>query len=99
MHHSQMKSEVRRLIAQGTVIPAHPLALDAKGRFSCKGLYEKEHSGADRREQGRDSHPAHFSGWSDGRKMMLLITLTDTGQTIGEFSLSLGQEPQLTKCL
>jgi hypothetical protein len=29
MHHSQMKSEVRRLIAQGTVIPAHPLALDA----------------------------------------------------------------------
>jgi Dihydrodipicolinate synthetase family len=29
MHHSQMKSEVRRLIAQGTVIPAHPLAIDA----------------------------------------------------------------------
>jgi hypothetical protein len=29
MHHSQMKSAVRRLIAEGTVIPAHPLALDA----------------------------------------------------------------------
>ena len=29
MHHSQIKSEVRRLIAEGTVIPAHPLALDA----------------------------------------------------------------------
>ena len=29
MHHSEMKSEVRRLIADGTVIPAHPLALDA----------------------------------------------------------------------
>ena len=29
MHHSQMKSEVRRLIADGTVIPAHPLALNA----------------------------------------------------------------------
>src|SRR6202043_1028030 len=29
MHHSQINSEVRRLIAQGTVIPAHPLALDA----------------------------------------------------------------------
>jgi hypothetical protein len=27
MHHSQMKSEVRRLIADGTVLPAHPLAL------------------------------------------------------------------------
>jgi hypothetical protein len=29
MHHSQMNSEVRRLIADGTVLPAHPLALDA----------------------------------------------------------------------
>src|SRR5229473_2726250 len=29
MHHSEMKSDVRRLIADGTVIPAHPLALDA----------------------------------------------------------------------
>src|SRR5471030_431389 len=29
MHHSQMKSEVRHLIAQGTVLPAHPLALTA----------------------------------------------------------------------
>lgn len=29
MHHSQMKPEARRLIADGTVIPAHPLALNA----------------------------------------------------------------------
>jgi hypothetical protein len=29
MHHSEIKSEIRQLIAAGTVIPAHPLALDA----------------------------------------------------------------------
>src|SRR5580700_6823408 len=29
MHHSAMKSGVRKLIADGTVLPAHPLALDA----------------------------------------------------------------------
>jgi hypothetical protein len=29
MHHGTMEPGVRRLIAQGTVIPAHPLALDA----------------------------------------------------------------------
>src|SRR5947199_3353987 len=29
MHHSEMNIEVRRLIADGTVIPAHPLALNA----------------------------------------------------------------------
>src|SRR5271169_2275815 len=29
MHHSQMNTHVRRLIAHGTVLPAHPLALNA----------------------------------------------------------------------
>src|SRR6202043_3504240 len=33
MHHSEMKSEVRRLIADGTVLPAHPLALDAERKL------------------------------------------------------------------
>ncbi len=33
MHHSQLKSEVRRLIADGTVLPAHPLALDANRKL------------------------------------------------------------------
>jgi hypothetical protein len=36
MHHSEMKREVRRLIADGTVIPAHPLALDAERRLDKK---------------------------------------------------------------
>ena len=29
MHHSEIKAEIRKLIADGTVVPAHPLALDA----------------------------------------------------------------------
>jgi hypothetical protein len=29
MHHGQMNTQVRRLIADGTVLPAHPLALNA----------------------------------------------------------------------
>src|SRR6188768_871535 len=29
MHHREIKAEVRKLIADGTVLPAHPLALDA----------------------------------------------------------------------
>jgi Dihydrodipicolinate synthetase family len=33
MHHSQIKSDVRRLIAEGAVLPAHPLALDANREF------------------------------------------------------------------
>jgi hypothetical protein len=33
MHYSQIKSEVRRLIAEGTVLPAHPLALDVNRKL------------------------------------------------------------------
>jgi hypothetical protein len=33
MHYSQIKPEVRRLIAEGTVLPAHPLALDANRKL------------------------------------------------------------------
>src|SRR5580658_1421069 len=33
MHHSEIKPEVRRLIADGTVLPAHPLALDASRKL------------------------------------------------------------------
>jgi hypothetical protein len=33
MHHSKIKSNVRRLIAEGTVLPAHPLALDANRKL------------------------------------------------------------------
>ncbi len=36
MHHSEMKSEVRRLIADGTVLPAHPLALNANRKLDRK---------------------------------------------------------------
>ena len=36
MHHSEMKSEVRRLIADGTVLPAHPLALDADRKLDIR---------------------------------------------------------------
>ena len=33
MHHSEIKSDVRRLIADGTVLPAHPLALTKDRRL------------------------------------------------------------------
>src|SRR5579863_6586878 len=33
MHHSHIDSDVRKLLAEGTVIPAHPLALDAERKL------------------------------------------------------------------
>src|ERR1700742_5048169 len=36
MHHSEIRSEVRKLIADGTVLPAHPLALDANRQLDVR---------------------------------------------------------------
>src|SRR4249919_1333893 len=36
MHHSDIKADVRKLIADGTVIPAHPLALDADRKLDIR---------------------------------------------------------------
>ena len=36
MHHSEIRSEVRKLIADGTVLPAHPLALDANRSLDAR---------------------------------------------------------------
>ena len=36
MHHSDIKPEVRKLIANGTVIPAHPLALDSSRKLDIR---------------------------------------------------------------
>jgi Dihydrodipicolinate synthetase family len=36
MHHRDIKPEIRKLIADGTVLPAHPLALDANRRLDVR---------------------------------------------------------------
>ena len=83
--------------AHGTI--EAPLSLDAHGRFDNRGEYVRESGGPDLQFPRPDTHPARFTGWSDGHRMTLKIVLTDSGQTIGEFELTLGAEPQITKCL
>ena len=61
MHHSEMKSEVRRLIADGTVIPAHPLALDASRALDTHPPARADallHRRRRRRPRGRRPHHA-----------------------------------------
>ena len=36
LHHTQLDPRIRQLIAEGTVIPAHPLALDVERRLDAR---------------------------------------------------------------
>jgi hypothetical protein len=74
-----------------------PLTLDDEGRFDLNGAVIRE-GGPTRIDVKRKSHPARFVGRIVGNQMTLNVTLTDSSQTLGEFTLRLGSEGRLWKC-
>jgi hypothetical protein len=80
--------------AHGTI--AGPLKLD-KGKFSLPGTHITER-GPIRLNDPRKPAAVNFSGWTDGKKMTLTVTLAEDNQNIGEFTLTRGNEGRLRKC-
>ena len=79
-------------------LPIRP-ELDEKGRFQSDGIYVQEKPGPAQPGDESSGHPARFEGAVDGRKLSLSITLNDTKETLGPFTLTLGEETRLAKCL
>lgn len=73
-----------------------PLRLDAEGRFEVEGFYVRE--GGPTREMPPQL-PAAFVGSIDGVRLTFSITLRDTDQTIGPFTVVRAQPARLVKCL
>lgn len=73
---------------------AGPIPLDPQARFDVAGRYNVDAYPVDR----GILHPARFFGRSDGRTLTLSVRLTDTGQTFGPVSLTLGREPRMRIC-
>ena len=82
--------------ANGTVTGA--LELDAEGRFDLRGTHTREHGGPVRVDEEPESHPARYEGRVSGRTMTLSVTLTDTNERVGNFTLTLGREGRIFKC-
>ncbi len=82
--------------ANGTI--AGPLTVDSRGRFNWRGTHVPEHGGPIRKDEKPNISPARYTGWTDGKKMTLTVTLTDTNETLGTYSLVHGQEGRVFKC-
>jgi hypothetical protein len=76
-----------------------PLALDQRKRFDVTGTHTPEHGGPVWEGEMSESRPARYAGRVDGGRMTLTVTLTDTGEILGTFSLTQGAAGRLTKCL
>ena len=78
---------------------AGPLTIDGRRQFSVTGTFVFEHGGPVRIDEPPDLHPARFSGSVTDNSMVLMISLTDSSQTIGTFSLRHGADGRVFKCL
>jgi len=73
---------LQRHCASGTI--NQPMTLDGTGHFDVPGVYVVTAG-------PNFTHPARYSGTTDGHTMTLTIVQTDDGQTVGPFTLTFGQ--------
>jgi len=83
--------------AYGTIDES--FSTDCNGEFEVVGVHIKEHGGPIRIGETPDEHPALYKGYIEENVMTLKVTLTDTGEEIGTFTLILGAIPNVHKCL
>ena|SRR5438105_1929287 len=75
-----------------------PVVLDGGGNFDVKGRYAPEHAGPVLRDEESNSRPARYVGHVKGDVLTLTVTLADTKDAVGTFTLTRGSEGRLMKC-
>jgi hypothetical protein len=82
--------------AHGTLpapIPVHD------GAFDVTGVLVIEHGGPIRQDENLPRETARYSGTVTALDMTLRVTLADTGEVVGDYTLRLGGPARLFKCL
>lgn len=75
-----------------------PIVMDSKGSFNLLGTHVRERHGPIRRGAPPDAHPARYTGRVEGDRMTLTVTLTDTQEAVGTYTLVHGQPGRVWKC-
>lgn len=70
---------------------------DRNGKFTVKGVHAREHPGPVR-EGEQNEQAASYRGSIDGDTMTLTVTLTQTNETVGTFTLTHGKGGRVFKC-
>jgi hypothetical protein len=78
------------------VIP-RPVTLDGEGRFSAPGTYTREGGGPLREGHEPKPQPAVYSGVVRGKEMTLNVTLAETKEELGPYTLTLGSRGRVWK--
>ncbi len=83
--------------AHGTI--SGPIEPDKNGRFEVRGTHAIERPGPVREGQEDAGRPALYAGSVDDKTMTLTVTLSDTNEAVGTFTLTHGKRSRIVKCL
>jgi len=75
-----------------------PVTLDAGGRFSAKGQFAREGFGPRVEGEAPKRVPALYVGEVNGESMTLTVTLAETGDEVGTYTLTRGSNGRLWRC-
>ena len=78
---------------------AEPIRPDRSGLFVVVGEHYPGHGGPIRVDEELVKRPARYAGQVRGDTMTLTVTLSDTYEVLGSFTLVLGRSPHVFKCL
>jgi hypothetical protein len=74
-----------------------PVTLDGEGRFSASGAYTVEGGGPLREGEEPEPQPAVYGGVVRGKEMTLNVTLTETKEELGPYTLTRGSRGRVWK--
>ncbi len=74
------------------------LKVDKQGNFTANGVHIRQKGGPIREDSPPPRQPANYQGRISGDKMTLKVTLSKTGEVIGEFILQRGKTPRMHRC-
>src|SRR5262245_25550406 len=83
--------------AHGTI--DEPLIVDSSRRFSAAGTHTFEHGGPIRSDEPPNRHPARYEGQIAGETLQLVVTIVDSGQVLGPFSMQFNRGGRVFKCV
>lgn len=71
---------------------------DRKGNFKVEGTYTRRGFGPIRINNPPKAQPVIYEGKVTGRSMKFKITVIETGDVVGEFTVTRGQEAKIRGC-
>lgn len=82
--------------ASGAITEA--IAPDSSGKFTAKGLFARQHPGPTREDDDNDGQPATYEGVITGESLTLTITLVQSKEKVGTFTLAHGKMGRIRRC-